>query len=118
MGETGQDSGPQMIIQTQNLHKRYGRHGALRGLDLAVPEGAAYALIGANGAGKTTTIKTLMNLIVPSEGTATILGVASQALSPRELMRIGYVSENQILPSYMSVAAYLNYLRPFYPGWD
>lgn len=107
-----------MIIQTQNLHKRYGRHGALRGLDLAVPEGAAYALVGANGAGKTTTIKTLMNLIAPSQGTATILGVDSQALSPAELARIGYVSENQKMPAYMTVASYLNYLRPFYPKWD
>ena len=107
-----------MIIQTQNLHKRYGRHGALRGLDLAVPEGAAYALIGANGAGKTTTIRMLMNIVAPSEGTASILGVDSRALSPRELARIGYVSENQVMPAYMTVAAYLKYLRPFYPDWD
>jgi ABC-2 type transport system ATP-binding protein len=107
-----------MIIQTENLHKTYGRHGALRGLNLAVPEGSAYALIGANGAGKTTTIKTLMNIITPSAGTARILGVDSRALSPAELARIGYVSENQEMPAYMTVGAYLDYLRPFYPGWD
>ena len=107
-----------MIIHTENLHKNYGRHGALRGLDLAVPEGSTYALIGPNGAGKTTTIKALMNIITPSEGTASILGVASQALGPRELARIGYVSENQVMPAYMTVAAYLDYLRPFYPDWD
>jgi ABC-type multidrug transport system ATPase subunit len=40
---------------------------AVRGLSLTVPAGSAFALIGANGAGKTTTIKTLMNLIEPSQ---------------------------------------------------
>ena len=107
-----------MIIQTENLHKRYGRHGALKGLNLAVPEGSAYALIGANGAGKTTTIKLLMNMIAPSEGSAMILGQDSRAMSPALLAQIGYVSENQELPGYMTVAGYLDYLRPFYPNWD
>ena len=59
-----------MIIQAEGLHKAYGRHEALRGLSVSVPEGSAYALIGANGAGKTTTIKLLMNILQPSRGTA------------------------------------------------
>ena len=107
-----------MIIQTDNLHKQYRRHDALRGLNLSVPEGSAYALIGPNGAGKTTTIKLLMNIIAPSEGAATILGVDSRAMSPKQLAQIGYVSENQRIPGYMSVASYIDYLRPFYPTWD
>ncbi|MFT3907305.1 MAG: ABC transporter ATP-binding protein [Steroidobacteraceae bacterium] len=107
-----------MIIQTEQLSKRYGRHDALRGLSLSVPEGSAFALIGANGAGKTTTIKLLMNILAPSEGSATLLGVDSRRLSPRELTRIGYVSENQDMPLRLTVGEYLDYLRPFYPGWD
>jgi len=107
-----------VIIQTESLWKKYGRFDALQGLSLAVPEGSAFALIGANGAGKSTTIKTLMNIIVPSQGSATVMGVDSRKISPRELAQIGYVSENQEMPGRLSVGEYIAYLRPFYPAWD
>jgi ABC-2 type transport system ATP-binding protein len=107
-----------MSIQTNSLFKAYGRHDALRGLSLSVPEGAALALIGANGAGKTTTIKVLMNILKPTAGTATILGVDSRRLSCREFAQIGYVSENQNMPGRLTVAQYLAHLRPLYPNWD
>lgn len=107
-----------MIIQTDNLWKKFGRFGALRGLTLKVPEGSAFALLGANGAGKTTTIKVLMNLLQPTAGRATVLGVDSRRLSPKEQAQIGYVSENQHMPHRMTVIGYIGYLRPFYPNWD
>jgi ABC-2 type transport system ATP-binding protein len=113
---TGGES--QVIIEAHDLAKRYGRFDALHGLNFAVPEGSAFALLGANGAGKTTTIKVLVNLLQPSRGTASILGVDSRAISPRELADIGYVSENQDLPGRLTVGEYLDYLRPFYPRWD
>jgi ABC-2 type transport system ATP-binding protein len=106
------------MIQVNNLWKKFGRHEALQGLSFAVPQGSAYALIGANGAGKTTTIKVLMNILEPTRGSATVLGVDSRKISPRELNRIGYVSENQDMPSRLSVGEYLAYLRAFYPTWD
>jgi ABC-2 type transport system ATP-binding protein len=107
-----------MIIEIENLHKAFGHHDALRGLNLSVPEGSAYALIGANGAGKTTTIKTLMNIIEPTRGTTRILGTDSRRLAVAQLQHIGYVSENQDMPARMTVMQYLDYLRPFYPTWD
>ena len=107
-----------MIIQSEGLNKSFGRHDAVRGISLAVPDGSIYALIGANGAGKTTTIKTLLNVLTPTSGRAEVLGVDSQRLSPREFSQIGYVSENQELPQRLTVGAYLEYLRPFYPTWD
>ena len=107
-----------MIVQVHDLWKRYGRFDALHGLEFAVPEGSAFALLGPNGAGKTTTIKILVNILAPSRGTASILGVDSRAISPRQLDSIGYVSENQDLPGRLTVAEYLDYLRPFYPRWD
>jgi len=48
-----------VIIQTDNLWKKYGRFDALRGLSIAVPKGSAFALIGANGAGKSTLMMTV-----------------------------------------------------------
>lgn len=106
------------MIRVENLWKRFGRFDALRGLTFDVPKGSAFAMIGANGAGKTTTIKVLMNILEPSRGSATILGVESRKISPRELAHIGYVSENQDMPSRLTVAEYVAYLRPFYPAWD
>jgi ABC-2 type transport system ATP-binding protein len=106
------------MIQANNLHKRFGRHEALRGLSLTVTEGSAYALIGQNGAGKTTTIRVLMNILEAERGSAMVLGVDSRHISPRELEQIGYVSENQEMPRGLTVADYLDYLRPFYPSWD
>jgi ABC-2 type transport system ATP-binding protein len=106
------------MIQAYNLWKRFGRHDVLQGLSFTAPEGSAYALIGANGAGKTTTIKIRMNILEPTRGSATVLGVDSRRISPRELSQIGYVSENQDMPEGLTVAEYLDYLRPFYPKWD
>ena len=107
-----------MIIEAEHVGVRFGRRAAVSELTLAVPEGAALALIGANGAGKTTTLRLLVNLLQPSTGAVRVLGVDSRRLSHRELRRIGYVSENQVLPGRLSVAQYFDYLRPLYPAWD
>jgi ABC-2 type transport system ATP-binding protein len=106
------------MIQVENLWKKFHRHEALRGLSFNVPAGSAYALIGANGAGKTTTIKTIMNILEPTKGRVTTLGVDSRRLSPTELSAIGYVSENQEMPEGLTGSQYLDYLRAFYPDWD
>jgi len=106
------------MIRVTDLHKKFGKFEALRGLNFEVPEGSAFALIGANGAGKTTTIKVLMNILEASRGSIEVLGIDSRRLSPRELAQIGYVSENQEMPSRLTVAEYVAYLRPFYATWD
>jgi ABC-2 type transport system ATP-binding protein len=106
------------VIQTNGLWKSYGRFGALQGVDIVVPEGSVFALLGASGAGKTTAIKVLLNMIAPSRGKATLLGVDSRALTPRVLAEVGYVSENQVMPARLRVDAFFEYLRPLYPSWD
>ncbi len=107
-----------MMIEIEGLWKRFGRFDAVSGLDLSVPEGSAFALIGANGAGKTTTIKTAMNILEPDRGRIEMMGVDSRRLGPGDYARIGYVSENQDLPGNLTVAQFLAYLRPYYPTWD
>jgi ABC-2 type transport system ATP-binding protein len=106
------------IIHTQNLIKRFGQTDAVDGVDLAVPEGAIYALVGPNGAGKTTLIKMLMNILRPTSGRAHVLGIDSCRLSGKAFNRIGYVSENQELPEGMTAGGMLDYFRAFYPTWD
>jgi ABC-2 type transport system ATP-binding protein len=105
-------------METVALNKRFLRVQAVRDLNLQVPQGSVYALMGPNGAGKTTLIKIPMNLLSSSSGRAIVLGVESSHLRGRRFESIGYVSENQKLPDWMSVNAFLGYLRPFYPTWD
>jgi ABC-2 type transport system ATP-binding protein len=106
------------IIETCNLTRRFGRTEAVHELSFVVPQGSVFALLGPNGAGKTTTLKMLMNLLPPTAGSARVLGVDSRKLGERELAQIGYVSENQQLPLWMTVRQLLDYCRPFYPTWD
>jgi ABC-2 type transport system ATP-binding protein len=106
------------VIETAGLSLRYGRTEAVRDLTVTVPAGSVYALVGPNGAGKTTTIKALMNLLRPSSGRARVLGTDSRHIGPAVLQRIGYVSENQDLPLWLTASDMLAYCAPFYPSWD
>jgi ABC-2 type transport system ATP-binding protein len=105
-------------VSAGKLSKSFRSVNVLDNLDLEVPEGSVFGLIGPNGAGKTTTIKILLNLLKPTAGAAKILGVDSRRLSPDDYARIGYVSENQEMPDWMTVDYFLRYLKPFYPSWD
>jgi ABC-2 type transport system ATP-binding protein len=106
------------VIATRELSRAFGRRRAVRGVTFSVPEGSIFALIGPNGAGKTTTIKTLVNILEPSSGEATVLGTPSIRLGPAQFQEIGYVSENQELPDWMNVGELLAYCKPMYPSWD
>lgn len=106
------------IIETHDLTRRFGRTEAVHDLNLSVPAGSVFALLGPNGAGKTTTIKLLMDLLRPTRGVARVLGVDSRKLGEREKAQIGYVSENQDMPLWMTVRQLLDFCRPFYPTWD
>ncbi|MGH8217645.1 MAG: ABC transporter ATP-binding protein [Steroidobacteraceae bacterium] len=107
-----------MIIQTENLTKKFWRHEAVLGANLTVTEGAICALVGANGAGKTTLMRVLVDILGPDEGSARVLGVDSRRLTPHDRLRIGYLAESQKLPDRLSVAQYFDYLRSLYPTWD
>lgn len=106
------------VIETQAVTHRYGKVTAVQDLQLSVPEGSIYAFLGPNGAGKTTTIKVLLNLLQPTQGRATIFGVDSTRLGPAEFARIGYVSESQELPEWMTVQQLIDFCQPMYPTWD
>ena len=105
-------------IETVDLTRRFGRLDAVDSLNLRVPIGSVFALVGPNGAGKTTTIKLLMNLVRPTRGSALVLGADSRRLGARDFARIGYVSENQRPPDWLTPDQLLDYIRPFYPTWD
>ncbi|MEW2032049.1 ATP-binding cassette domain-containing protein [Streptomyces roseifaciens] len=73
-------------VLSEGLEKRFGAVHALRGLDLAVPEGSVCALLGRNGAGKTTAVRLLTTLIRPDAGTARVAG-HDVVRAPRDVRR-------------------------------
>lgn len=105
-------------VETKHLTKRFGKNIAVQDLNLTVPTGSIFAFLGPNGAGKTTTIKTFMNIMEPTQGSSTVLGVDSKKLGPEEFAHIGYVSENQEMPEWMTVNQFLNYCKKMYSTWD
>jgi ABC-2 type transport system ATP-binding protein len=105
-------------IECENLTRTFGRTRAVDGLNLTVPAGSIFALLGANGAGKSTTLKLLLNMIRPTSGRATVLGCESTKLKKEMFRRIGYVTEDQALHDWMTLDQLLDYYRPFYSKWD
>lgn len=106
------------VIATTALTKSFGREYALRDVSLSIAPGSVFALVRANGAGKTTLLKILMNILKPTSGHATALGLPSSELRGNAFTNIGYVSENQEMPEWMTVTRFLNFVRPLYPQWD
>jgi ABC-2 type transport system ATP-binding protein len=97
-------------IAVQDLHKSYGSHVALRGIDFEVDHGEVVGFLGPNGAGKTTTMRILTGFMAPTAGTTTIEGhdVVAEPIAART--RIGYLPENAPIYPDMSVHAYLEYM--------
>jgi ABC-2 type transport system ATP-binding protein len=91
-------------IEIQGLSKRFGNKQALAGLDLSVPRGSIFALLGDNGAGKTTTIRMLTGLLQPDRGYAAILGQDCWHAATRLRHHVGYVPERPRFYDWMTVA--------------
>ncbi len=81
----------EMAIHTEGLTKHYGDFPALVDLDLDVPVGEIFGFLGPNGAGKTTMIRTILDEIRPTSGTASILGMDTHESSVEIRNHIGYV---------------------------
>ncbi|HBN53189.1 MAG TPA: ABC transporter ATP-binding protein [Stenotrophomonas sp.] len=106
------------VIETRALSRRYGRKLALDHLDLAIPRGRIHAIVGANGAGKSTLFRILLGFMPPSAGEARILGKDSQALTPQDRSRIGFVNEEHTLPNWMRVSQVMAMQKHQYARWN
>jgi len=103
-----------LAIETRALTKRYDRHTALDGMDLAVETGSVFGMIGPNGAGKTTAMRLLLDIIRPTSGGATVLGRSpisgGAALRreigflPGELLLEGRVTGRSLLKHYAEIS--------------
>ena len=64
----------ELAIEARGLFKSFDGKPAVRGIDIAVPQGSIYGILGPNGAGKTTTLRMLLGIIEPDKGHRTLLG--------------------------------------------
>jgi ABC-2 type transport system ATP-binding protein len=106
------------VIATHRLTKYYGRRAVVDNLDLRVPQGSVYGLLGRNGTGKSTTIKMLLGMVHPDYGRAELLGEDSFHLRPETRARIAYLAEGHPLYRWMSVGQAVRFARAFYPRWN
>lgn len=105
-------------IRIENFTKRYGKITAVDNLSIDVPKGSIFGLLGQNGAGKTTTIRTMLNLLQPTEGSIEILGLDSVRESLEVRKRIGYLPEEPTYYTWMTVDEIIGFNAAFYPTWD
>jgi len=111
-------SAAEPVIAVSELTRHFGARAALSSVDLRIPRGGVYGLVGANGAGKTTLIRHILGLLRAEKGSVRVFGRDPIADPVGVLSRIGYLSEENDLPGWMRVDELLRYSRAFYPGWD
>jgi ABC-2 type transport system ATP-binding protein len=96
-------------IRLDKLTKFYGAQRGVVDLDLEVRPGEIFGYLGPNGAGKTTTIRVLLDLLRPTNGTATVLGLDAHADSIEVRRRVGYVPGGPALYGNLTGGEYLTY---------
>ncbi|MBT8398045.1 MAG: ATP-binding cassette domain-containing protein [Gemmatimonadetes bacterium] len=94
-------------VKLTGVTKRFGSHTAVSALDLEVPRGSIYGLLGPNGSGKTTTLRIIMGILLPDEGEVELMGGAPGVKQNR---RVGYLPEERGVYRKMKVRDLLVFL--------
>ena len=91
--------GAGLAIEAKGLFKSFDGKPAVRGIDIAVPEGSIYGILGPNGAGKTTTLRILLGIIEPDAGKGSLVGDERPLEAAKQ---VGYLPEERGLYPAMS----------------
>jgi ABC-2 type transport system ATP-binding protein len=105
-------------IQINNLTKFYDGRCVLDGIDLKIPKGCIYGLLGRNGSGKTTIIRMLLGHDFPTRGNTSLFGTTSSRLSAKQHGRIGYVAEGHNLIQGYKVGRLIQLCRDLSLSWN
>jgi ABC-2 type transport system ATP-binding protein len=105
-------------IRVENVVKYFDGRCVLDGINLNVPQGGIYGLLGRNGTGKTTIIRILLGLDSPTRGRRSLLGVESSMLTPELKGRIGYVAEAHNLIQNYKVARLIKLCKDLSRRWN
>ena len=101
-------------IRIEALHRRFGDLVAVERLDLEIPAGQIFGLLGANGSGKTTTIRMLTGLLAPTSGRAWVAGIDVVAEPEAVRRRLGYMSQRFGLYDDLTVEENLRFYAGLY----
>jgi ABC-2 type transport system ATP-binding protein len=111
---TGTPSSASDAVVVHGLRKTFGTMVAVEGLDLTIHRGEVFGLLGPNGSGKTTTIRMLCGLMVPSGGSATVVGFDIVREAEQIRRRIGYMSQRFGLYDDLTVTENLTFYASIY----
>ena len=103
-------------IRVSGLHKSYGEHEAVRGIDFEVGKGEVFGFLGPNGAGKTTTVEILEGYRERTAGEVTVLGVDPGSPTREWRERIGLVLQECELDPLLTVKETMTEFASFYPS--
>ena len=107
------------VLQFDNVQRAYEQGtNVLDGPTFAVEPGEVVGLLGRNGAGKTTLIRIAMGMLEAQHGSARVFGLDPRVDALEVKRRVGYVSEDQILPHFLRVGKVIELHRALYPNWD
>lgn len=106
---------PMMALEV--LTKSYGKHRGIENISFSVNAGEIFGFIGPNGAGKSTTIRTLMGLLRPSGGSASIFGLDCNRYAAEIAKNVGYLPSENCYYSNLKVKELLQYTADLY-GMD
>jgi ABC-2 type transport system ATP-binding protein len=106
------------IVEIKNLVREFGNKRALDNVSMTIQAGTVMGLVGENGAGKTTIIKHVLGLLKAQQGTVSVFGLDPVSNPESVLSKIGYLSEEGDLPTWMKVHELMRYSAAFYPTWD
>ena len=105
-------------MAAERLCKRYDGQAAMDEVSLQLEPGTVLGLIGRNGAGKSTLIRTLLGLVEPDSGSATVWGRSALAMGDAAKARLGYVPQQPEALAWLKVGDMLDFVGRFYPRWD
>lgn len=97
-------------LRTTGLERRFGGLMALAGVDLEIPEGVVYGLIGPNGSGKTTALNVISGFLPPTKGRVEFRGRQIDGLRPFDIVRLGLVRTFQLTSLFTSLTVLENVL--------
>jgi len=107
------------VLEFDDIRRAYKKgEQVLDGVSFAVERGEVVGLLGKNGAGKTTLLRIAMGMIEAQQGTVRVFGADPHEEPVEVKRRIGYVSEDQILPPFLRVRDVIDLHRNLFPTWD
>jgi len=107
------------VVEFNDIHRAYRRDAeVLKGVTFSLEAGEVVGLLGRNGAGKTTLMRIAIGMLATQKGTVRVFGQDPRKEPLQVRQRIGFVSEDQVLPPFLTVSQVIELHRGLFERWD